>query len=514
MPLKDLLSPEKVFAFVLCFVLCAGLCSCKNGEEATDSDSIGQIETVTMTAAYSKEDGLNPFTLTSTLNKQLISLMYRGLYYLDNRYNPIPDIATDSAVTGTSLEVAIGDVKFSDGSQVSADDIFYSFYKAKDSSLYKELLSEIESCTVKNDSAVVFTLSDRNVNALMSLTFPVVKKDTAEESTSVPTGCGCYKYNSGRLDRNIYYEGSCPVHFINLKSVLSDDAITSLVDSGDVDFYYTDTFGGDTLQCSSASTSVYINNLVYIGLNGSDGNLCVSKIRRAISLAIDRREIVQSALQGNARPAVVPFNTSWSVFSDCETAGQTNINADTSAAAELLADYGIGLKASTSKKVKTIELSVIYPESNAYMYAVASLVAEQLKKVNINVTVIPVASSEYLEVLSGGDYDMYLGEVKISDDMDISSLMSADGSACYGIRYYELSCDEYYTDYIQGDITIDEFLEVFLEEQPFIPLCYRNGKFFRSDRIVSVTDITENRIFGSMGSWTLSTAEEETGTDS
>lgn len=518
--MKGLLSHKKALAVILIILLCAGLCSCRENPPEPQGNDGGETGPVTLTAVYHKEDGLNPFTMSSALNRQIISLMHRGLYYLDTRFCPVADIASDVDITGTTVEVAIGENYFSDGRRVTAEDVVYSFEKAKDSPLYREQLTYIDKCTEKNDSAVIFTLNDRNVNILMALTFPIVKSGTAENDTSKPAGCGYYMYNVTRLEASPYYKDSLPADIIELYDASSSDAVTSLVDSGDVDLFYTDLSGGDTVQCSSESTSVYLNNLIYIGLNGADGNLRSQTIRRALSLGIDRRAIAQGALQGNARPASVPFNTSWGNLADCVTAGKISDSADKAAAAKLLSAFGVGEEipedettgeeTEDSPKVRTVDLRLAYPDSNSYMFAVASLIREQLAAFSVRITIVPVTSSEYLNVLDSGDFDMYLGEIKISDDMDISALMSPYGNASYGISYYLLDSDEYYTDYVQGDISMDDFLAKFLEEQPFIPLAYRNGKFFRSSKIASVGEITENRVFGSIDSWLLAAPEAET----
>jgi len=514
--LKDLSSVKRISALILVIAMLTGLCSCRqkpDGEEETtlEDPALG----VSFTVAYDRDDGINPFFIETTVNEQLISLMHRGLYSLDTTFSVNNDIAADENIKGNTVEVALSEVRFSDGQTLTAEDVVYSFVQAKASPLYESLLSSFTDCSAKNSSTVIFTMSDRNINALMSLTFPVVKRLTADKRDSKPIGCGPYAFNMTYLTRNPNYGKTLPAEKIILEENISSDSYATLVDTGELSFYYDNLSSGETTQSSSPSTAVYLNNLIYLGLNGGNKNLAVSSIRKAISCAIDRRNIVDSAMQGNGRPASVPFNTSWAEFSASATAIRTDDLADKTKARKLLTPFGVYAEQLTeevtdengevtvSEAQPAISFSLIHPDSNTRMFAVAKLIQQQLLEVGIGVEVVAVPSEDYLTTIQDGGYDMYIGEINIPANMDISALMSAYGNAGYGISYYLMDCDEYYIDYVQGDVTMDDFLEVFLEEQPFIPLCYRNGRFFSSKDTSVSKEISESGIYRSISEWSL-----------
>ena len=83
-----------VLILALSFVF-SGCSGKKEGEDGTTempSDAVEAIQTLKL--PYSKADKLNPFTATSMLNQQLMTLIYDGLFALDKNYNPKPLLAS------------------------------------------------------------------------------------------------------------------------------------------------------------------------------------------------------------------------------------------------------------------------------------------------------------------------------------------------------------------------------------------------------------------------------------
>ena len=492
---------KKLIAVLLAVLIPATVCACR-GEEDVPTQEAEPENTVELSVPYEPADGLNPFTITTETNSRLVSLMCRGLYYLDTAYTPQPDLAADSYLSGLSLEVVLGAEKFSDGRFITAADVVYSFERAKNSPLYSGRLSGIDGCTEKNSSSVVFSLSVKNVNITASLTFPIVENGTADEESSRPVSCGYYRYSAGHLSVNPHCESVLPAGRINLVDVTGEESQTALVDSGKLDFSFADMSGGESVQCASPSVSVYLNNLIYVGLNFNGPNMGSTSIRRAVALALDRRAIVETALQGAGRPASVPFNTSWSEFAALGAAGQGSDVTDRVTAVKLLSEFGIGERTGEGETdVKKLKLTLIYPETNSVMFGIARLISDQLALVNADVTLTAVPSAQYIQTINDGGYDMYIGEINLPDNMDASALLSPYGAAAAGISYSSLSCDEYYTDYLQGDITLSEFTDCFMSEQPFIPIAFRNGKFFFSQRVSGVGSVTKSALYRNLPEW-------------
>ena len=94
---------------------------------------------------YSNNDSLNPFFAVGTENISLTDLAYDPLFKVKADYTPENVIAEKGDISGTSVTVTLSGARFSDGSSVSPQDVVYSFNKAKASSRYGQLLSNIQS---------------------------------------------------------------------------------------------------------------------------------------------------------------------------------------------------------------------------------------------------------------------------------------------------------------------------------------------------------------------------------
>ena len=55
----------------------------------------------------------------------------------------------------------------------------------------------------------------------------------------------------------------------------------------------------------------------------------------------------------------------------------------------------------------------------------------------------------------------------------------------------------------EGEATLDEFLTAFVEEMPFVPLCFRNGRMCYSADVSSVSGVSEYRLFGDIDKWEI-----------
>lgn len=540
---------KRMICLLLCLALAAAFPSCaKHGEEeptTAETSSEPAIPEGSVSVPYQPEDSLNPFFMNNVVNAALVSLYCRGLYYLDSGFQPVNDLAQSQVVSVENVKVKLkSDLVFSDGSRVTAEDVVYSFKLAEDSVLYAEHLDGVESCAAADENTVLFSLETPDVNVLNGLVFPVVKSGTAGKTEDLPVSCGHYRLNQDgvrtSLVCNMRYDGALPsVGTVRLTEVTDNTVLESLVDAGEINFCYSDLSHGSAKRTYASVTDVYLNNLVFIGVNSNNYNFGYADMRRALSLALDRQEIVSAGFQSFARAAVLPFNTSWTVVSESPAAAELYFTADLAAAEALLAPYGAGTGGSAC------EVSLLCPESNSFLRNTANVIARQLAQVNVTVTVETVDRYSYNAALTSGDFDLYLGEIKLAPTMRLDAFFH-NGAASYGIDaesggydddYYDYDYDDYdydyddydydydyddddygygyrrsytstgiagtYERYRGGEITFDEFVTAFAAEMPFIPLCFRNGRMCYTTNVSSVSGVTEYRLFGDIDRWTI-----------
>ena len=184
-------------------LLCFGLCGCKENPQNISSTGLVEGEASgkgkdNITLLYSAADTFNPYTAKTDVNRQLCKLIYEPLIKLDNEFNPILSIAESAEVTGNKCVVKIKNIKFSDGSYITADDVVYSVNKARaEGSVYASSLYVVSSVSEADGKTVEFSLNKSDPYFKNLLTFPIIKSgsDNITDSDSVlqpPVGSGRY----------------------------------------------------------------------------------------------------------------------------------------------------------------------------------------------------------------------------------------------------------------------------------------------------------------------------------
>lgn len=495
-------SPFIKITAVLCTVLTAlSLVSCTKGEtrlyekNGDDSPSVAysandnRTPTDSLRIGWSQSTPLNPFFITANLNFDMICLMYQSLYKTDTAYIPYEQIAK-SAVQKDPLNLTVelnSSIRFSDSSPLTSSDVVYSFNQAKNSDLYSSQLKNIDSASSAGTYTVNFKLNSADKFVKNVLTFPVVKSGTASSKDSIPVGSGMFKYSDSKLVYNSSYSGSKPsVGTVELYPVSESATLALALESGNIDCVFDDLSSGSYLKVAASNVGVNLNNLVFLGMNSSSSALSLPQVRQAVNFAVNRVDIVSDCYSGFASNAYTVFNPKWSEY--------FNSGYDES---ELALNYDSASSLLKSAGYPQCNLTLIVNEDNTFRSLAADKIKESLKNVNINVTVSKLTWSEYTQALSDGSYDLYLGEMKFSDNMDLSALFST-----YGVASSSPSAAAY-QQYKNSQITMRDFLSIFNSDVPLAPVCYRQGVFIYSRNITGRLDCAYGNIFKNLEEWNV-----------
>ena len=128
-------------------------------------------------------------------------------------------------------------------------------------------------------------------------------------------------------------------------------------------------------------------------------------VRRALSNAIGRTEIAETAFAGRAQAAVTPFHPLWKPV--VEMKGFSTGENLTQAVAELeAAGYNTKSGSAPSKNTKALTLELIYPTGNDFRKTTAELLTQQLAKANITlegkVTITATAGKDNVAIGANG----------------------------------------------------------------------------------------------------------------
>lgn len=486
---------KKIIALILIFTLTATVFYGCN-KTPVDPDDPQIIENLnkssanTLKLAYSKADMLDPFTCTMNANIQILGLVYDGLYKLDKAYEPIPVIAKSSIVSGTTVNVTLNSIKFSDGTALTANDVAYSFNKSKNAPYYAERLKNIASVSISSSNMLVFTLVSPDPYALACLTFPIVKNGASGE---LPVGSGRYAAKtSGEtvyLVVNSKKSGFNPaIKTITLVPVRDSSSVESSLEIGNTSFYYDDLSDGTYSRINAKTVEMGINNFIYLGFNSSSEIFSDYRIRNAVNLAINRKEIAVTAFQGHARETYSPFNPEWGKLASKDLV----IAQDIQKAASLISESGVDI---TSK-----EISVLVNKENPFKLEAAEFICDYLTTLGFKIILKNYSPQYYKEALEIGSYDMYIGEIRLAPNMDLSALLG--GSASYGIDPLCTSVSRY-TQLLSGGCELMDFINTFNEDLPLIPLCYRNAAASYTNAMQADYACCDGDVFYDIETWSF-----------
>ena len=321
----------------------------------------------------------------------------------------------------------------------------------------------------------MFSLTDDDPYAVNCLTFAVTKGGSTEDGAA---GRGRYTYSSengvGYLKASSARGNFSPKKTsITLYDVKDLSMLKYTLAIGNISFAFDDLRGGSYTRYSASVADILMNNLVYLAFNKSCSALSSEKVRQAVALAIDRAKLADESFQGHAKAAYTPFNPDWNVISGKDYTVKTDLEA----AGKLLDEAGYtskndAVRADANKKQLT--LRIVVNKDNGFKSAAAQSIKEMLEKLKISVTVSALSEKDYRSAVASGKYDMYIGEVKLTENMSLSPLLKSGGSVAYGINTSG-AASAAYSAFLAGSSDVNTFIDAFNAAMPFVPLCYRSG---------------------------------------
>lgn len=517
----------RLFALGLCAL--ALLCSCEQPGDPTPAPSGTATPAPTAPAhqparfslGYDPAASLHPITGDSQVNQELTGLVYQGLYELDNTFTPRPVLVKSAQVSEDGLTwtfTLAGDAVFSDGAPLTAKHAAASLNQARTSALYAARLAGVISVTAdEEDGAVVVTLSAPNGNLPALMDVPIVLEQGPDEDGTVPpaplgTGYCQYVQAGDRLylQSNPYHlsAAALPYAAIPLTPVSNTGERIAAFDSGEISAVTTEFSSPYALEYSGSyeTTDYPTTSLLYVGFNAADG-VCRSPLaRRAFSRALDRAALTEVQFAGHGDPAALPVSPLSGEYSETAAA---QLEYDLEAAALLLAEAGYTLNEEDGllySQRTPVEVRLLVNSDNDARQAVARQFAGALEELGVTVTVSRLPWRDFTAALAAGEFDMYLGEVRLTGDFDPSAILT--GELNYGgfeSEEFTLALEQWRA--AQGSARSQAAValwERFVQDAPIAAVCFTRGSLLMRWGMVFNVQPTRANPYYQMENWTLS----------
>jgi len=412
--------------------------------------------------AYFPERTINPLTTRVGANIALFHLIYEGLFELTETFTAVPILCDTYEQNGNVWTFTLRGVTFSDGTALTAKDVVHSFTLAQaPASAYAGRFSNIESFRAVNSNTVEVVTKSPNVDLPALLDLPIIKQ--SDDSVALGTGRYQFLYEDGHevlLRAPQYAEVALPFDRVEICTVGSEEQLAKELQNGAVSMAAVDitatgsvSWGGNCDRVDYPTTTMQ-----YVGFNTASRALRSPNVRRAVACAIDRAAVASNDYSGFADAAALPVHpASAKSVKNLET--QLSYSPETAKA---------NLDAAGRE---ALSLSILVNTENPSKVSAAQRIAESLKTANITATVETVDWEEFTARLTSGSFELYLGEVSLSADFDVTSLIAPDGALNYGRFSSETLSQAVYAARAEGKY--EEFLRGFVEEVPFAPVLFK-----------------------------------------
>lgn len=437
---------------------------------------------------YAGGRSLHPLFADDQGSLDIDSLVYDGLFRLDSKFEPQPALAESASMSedGLSWTVKLRDgVVFSDGTPLTASQVASCIQQAKGSARYASRLAAVTDITA-GEGTVTIALATRNGALPALLDIPIFLEQGGD---APPLGTGPYFFYGDGTELNLFananwWQGTGqPYETIPLYGYSSPEqraeAFGREVTAVTCDFNASSTVG----YAGAYETHDYpATTMLYVGFNAKRGQVCAdATVRQALSRCLDRGEIAGTLLSGHASAAALPVSPMSGVY---DSGAARGLDYDLEAAAALLEEAGWtkndeGLLA---RRRQTMTLTLCVNRDSTVKRAIAGILVQNLAKLGITTELHTLDWEEYTAALANGNFDLYLGEVKLTADFDVTSLISGDMNyGGYDDKLLEQSLWAFRA--AAGDqrsAAASAFYTAFVSEVPFAPLCFKNDSLLIS----------------------------------
>lgn len=422
---------KKWLAIVLAVFLLAGCTHQSPGTLLPDGTEPDTPQTPTTpegdiiySLAYYPDRSLNPYQSTDYTNRVLFSLIYQGLFSVDNGYTPYP-ILCDTYNVSADLRTwtfNLASATFSDGTAVTGNDVAASLTAAKGSAWYGNRLQHVKKITALGNT-IVLQLDTPFENLPLLLDIPIVK--ASDVAAASPIGSGPYRLDGSQLRRQAgwWCNADLPVNLPTIPLVNAQDEvhIRNNFESGSIGLVCADPGSKDYVDFRSDSELWDCENglFLYMTTNKKSKVFGNDAIRKALTHAIDRDMLVNTYYRGLARSATLPASPMFPYYSE-----------------KLAANYGYDPQkfadAVAQAKLESNQITILVSTSDYYKRYVAQSIATALKSAGLAVTVKEVMADKLIEELRWGTWDLFVGQTRLSANMDLSAFFVKSGPLNYG----------------------------------------------------------------------------------
>ncbi len=355
---------------------------------------------------------LIPILASDSASHEICGFIYNGLVKYDKDYNIVGDLAESWDISKDNLTITFhlrDDVKWQDGAPFTSEDILFTYetiIDEKTPTAYAGDYLLVKAASAPDPYTFVVTYYEPFAPALISWSMWILpehllagKDITKSELSRDPVGTGPYhflKWKTGEkielVSNHNYFEGRPFIDKV-IYRVIPDMATMFLeLKAGGVDWMglspiqYERQTDDDKFKKNFKKYKYLANGYAYLGFNLKDPKFADKRVRKAISYAIDKQEIIDIVLLGLGEVATGPYKPgTWQYNPDVE-----RYEYNPERAKELLSEVGwedTNGDGIIDKDGVPFKFTIITNQGNELRAKSAEIIQARLKDVGIEVKI-------------------------------------------------------------------------------------------------------------------------------
>ena len=468
---------------------------------------------------------LNSLTTKSSeaAGERIRNLMFNTLVRKNEKFEYVGELAKEIAVSEDGKVVTFNlrdNVKFHNGKTLTSADVKYTFDQLMASDGFKrgafvetvdkQTVPLVTSLDTPNPLTAVFTLSRTGIkNQFLSnlVPVPIIPEGSIEQQNDKPVGSGPFKFVSFDSAQNIvefdafpdYWEGAPKVGKIRVRTIADANSLQAELQSGGVDIAPLPTnLAPDSINSLGLNPNLNVgkfdgSNIQYLQFNTSEAPFNNAKLRQAVAYAINREEIINKLLSGQATIAhsILPSG-SWAYYAP------TKYSYEPEKAKQLVKESGYNNEV----------LKFKFSSGSAATSQYAQVIQNSLKEIGLNVELETLERATLLEQLGKGQFQMNTGiwiggnqdPIFLKDLFATGAIPDEKIKCCNRSRYSNPEFDKIIEQALSApnQEQAKEFYfkaqEIVSAEVPMLPLWYPANMVISNKRIDNIT-------IGASGEW-------------
>ena len=380
--------------------------------------------------AYYPDRSMNPIVGTDYTNRMLFSLMYQGLFFVDSKNQAVPILCKNykySTDSRTFTFFLMDDAKFSDGTPVTVEDVLATYGAALKSTYYKGRFVHVKEVLISSEGGITFKLINPIADLPLLLDVPIIKASQIEAEH--PIGSGPYFFENSltgaqlRRNRAWWCADSAQNLVVTADSVplVAAESPTHIRDQfefSDLGVVCTNPFSDSyaDYRCDRELWDCANGLFVYLGCNVAYSEVFKDdNLRAALTYAIDRQTLASDHYGEFAKTTTIACDPSSPYYSP-------------SLAQKYTYDPLRFIEALGKIKKPKDPVKLLVNKDDSIRLRAARDIAQMLTECGLETVTVEQDTNNYQRDIRVGKYDLYLGQTRLSANMDLSHFFHPYGN--------------------------------------------------------------------------------------